>query len=36
VGRYDLDVSYRVEIDHTDPQGKTMGYGLTVPGLVLL
>jgi len=34
-GRYDLDVCYRVEINHADPEGRTMGYGVCVPALVV-
>lgn len=32
-GQWGLDVTYRVEIDNHDREGKTEGYGLTVPGL---
>lgn len=34
-GRFGLDVCYRIEIDHGDRQGKTQGYGLTIPSLDL-
>ena len=32
-GRYGLDITLRVEISNKDREGKTDGYGLTVPGL---
>jgi hypothetical protein len=32
-GRYGLDVTLRVEISNTDREGKTEGYGLTIPFL---
>lgn len=32
-GRYDLDICYRVEVNHADPEGRTMGYGVSVPSL---
>ena len=32
-GAWGLDVCYRVEIDNHDRQGKTQGYGVTIPGL---
>lgn len=32
-GAWGLDVSYRVEIDQHDREGKTQGYGLTIPNL---
>ncbi|PNS18964.1 hypothetical protein CAC42_6059 [Sphaceloma murrayae] len=34
-GDYGLDVCIRVEVDPSDRQGVTRGYGLTVPGLVV-
>lgn len=34
-GQWGLDVTYRVEIDRHDRDGRTQGYGVTVPGLVL-
>ncbi|QIX01712.1 hypothetical protein AMS68_007229 [Peltaster fructicola] len=32
-GAHGLDVAYRVEIDHSDRQGRTQGYGLSIPAL---
>lgn len=32
-GRYGLDVTFRVEIDQHDREGKTDGYGFSIPGL---
>lgn len=32
-GRYGLDVTIRVEISNRDREGKTQGYGLTIPTL---
>lgn len=32
-GSYGLDVAYRVEIDHHDREGRTQGYGLSIPAL---
>lgn len=32
-GQYGLDVAFRVEISGHDREGKTHGYGLTIPGL---
>lgn len=34
-GQYGLDITYRVEIDHRDRQGRTTGYGMNVPALDL-
>lgn len=35
-GRYGLDVCYRIEVDHGDREGKTQGYGVTIPSLDLM
>lgn len=32
-GAHGLDVAYRVEIDHHDREGRTEGYGLSIPAL---
>lgn len=32
-GRYGLDVTLRVEIEKSNQQGRTQGYGFTIPGL---
>ncbi|KAL9089607.1 MAG: hypothetical protein Q9165_005639 [Trypethelium subeluteriae] len=32
-GRYGLDVSIMVEVKANDPNGRTVGYGMTIPGL---
>ena len=32
-GKHGLDVTYRVEIDHFDKDGKTEGYGVSIPAL---
>ena len=32
-GEFGLDVTLRVEISNKDPEGKTEGYGFTIPGL---
>ncbi|KIW03357.1 uncharacterized protein PV09_05565 [Verruconis gallopava] len=32
-GRYGLDVTLRVEISNKDPEGKTEGYGFSIPAL---
>lgn len=32
-GRFGLDVAYRVEINNRDREGRTQGYGLTIPTL---
>ena len=32
-GMYGLDVSIRVEVKSNDPSGRTVGYGMTIPGL---
>ncbi|KAL9088102.1 MAG: hypothetical protein Q9159_003300 [Coniocarpon cinnabarinum] len=32
-GAWGLDVTYRVEINEHDREGRTQGYGLTIPGL---
>lgn len=32
-GAHGLDVAYRVEIDHHDREGHTIGYGLSIPAL---
>lgn len=32
-GRWGLDVSFRIELDHSDRDGKTEGYGMSIPGL---
>ncbi|KAF2154884.1 hypothetical protein K461DRAFT_103718 [Myriangium duriaei CBS 260.36] len=34
-GEFGLDVCIRVEIDQSDREGRTKGYGLSIPGLVV-
>ena len=34
-GRYGLDLSIRVEVKSSDPNGRTVGYGMTIPDLTV-